>query len=127
MDAVEVEEHHVPINSGDSFQNASDNSIQQAASGTSKSDTSTIQSPSREIQEIKNTELRVSTTGHTPSHNSTQSSSNSFVVQPTTTSLSNSNNLNQKSIPGSSNSVSTEITDFGSNKSDDKSENSDRR
>ena len=126
LDAVEVEEHHVPINSGDSFQNASDNSIQQAASGTSTSDTSTIQSPSREIQEMKNTELRVSTTGHTPSHNSTQSTSNSFVVQPTTTS-SNSNNLNQKSIPGSSTSVSTDITDFGSTKSDDKSENSDRR
>ena len=126
MDAVEVEEHHVPINSGDSFQNASDNSIQQAASGTSTSDTSTIQSPSREVQEMKNTDLRVSTTGHTPSHNSTQSTSNSFVVQPTTTS-SNSNNLNQKSIPGSSTSVSTDITDFGSTKSDEKSENSDRR
>ena len=115
-----MEEHHVPLNSGDSLQNTSDNSIQQSASVTSTSDASrAIQSPSREIHEIKPQELRVSTTG--PSHNTTQSTSN--PGQSTNTSLSNSNNLNQKSIPAGS----TDLAEFGSTKSDDKSESSDRR
>ena len=125
LDAAEVEEHHLPLNTGDNLQTPSENSIQQSASGTSTSDTSTIQSPSREIQELKSTEARVSNSGNTKSHNSAQSSTNTSTVQPSTTSsLSNSNNLNQKTVSGSSTSTSA---DFGSPKSDGKLENPERR
>ena len=114
MDAAEVEEHHVPLNSGDSLQHQPENSLQQSASGTSTSDTSTIQSPSREIHEIK------STTGNTPA------TTNSPNIQTTT--LNSSNNLNQKAIPGTSSNISGDrVEDFGTTKSDNKSENSDRR
>ena len=123
LDAVEVEEHHLPLNSGDNLQTTSENSIQQSASGTSTSDTSTIQSPSREIQELKSTELRVSTSGNT-SLNSAQSSTNASTVQPSTTSLSTTNNLNHKAVSGSSTSTSA---DLGSTKSDDKLEIPERR
>ena len=121
MDAAEVEEHHVPLNSGDSLQHQPENSLQQSASGTSTSDTSTIQSPSREIHEIKSTDKRVSGTGNTPA------TTNSPNIQ--TTNLNSSNNLNQKAIPGTSSTISGDHTeDFGTTKkSDNKSENSDRR
>ena len=120
MDAAEVEEHHVPLNSGDSLQHQPENSLQQSASGTSTSDTSTIQSPSREIHEIKSTDMRVSGTGNTPA------TTNSPNIQTTT--LNSSNNLNQKAIPGTSSTISGDrVEEFGTTKSDNKSENSDRR
>ena len=127
MDAVEVEEHQVPSGSGDTSHNQSESSIQQSASGTSTSDTSTIQSPSREIQESKNTELRASTSGSSSNINNTQSSVIPSVGQPSSTSQINTSNLNQKTAPGNVTTSAADV-EFGMSKSEEKkADNPDRR
>ena len=112
-----MEEHQLPLSSGDNTHSQSENSAQHS---TSTSETSTIQSPSREVPELKNTEMRSSTSGTVSGVPSIQSS-NVVPISHTPSSQITSSNLNQKKTSGNSTSTAAiEIVEFGSNKKEDK-------
>ena len=114
---MEVEENQTTSNSGDSSHNQSERSIQQSTSGASTSDASTIQSPSQEIQQLKPSESRTSSTciGDTQSSTVLNINPTSSASQQT-----NSSNINQKPSTTSSSVATVEVTDLGPAKSDEK-------
>ena len=99
--SAEVEKHQLPLISEDKTHSQLENSAQHS---TSTGETSTIQSPSEEVSELKNMEIRSSTSSTVSGVTSIQSLNVVPIPHPPSSQIT-SNNLNQKET--SENSTST--------------------
>ena len=99
--SAEVEKHQLPLISEDKTHSQLENSAQHS---TSTGETATIQSPSEEVSELKDMEIRSSTSSTVSGVTSIQSLNVVPIPHPPSSQIT-SNNLNQKET--SENSTST--------------------
>ena len=106
--SAEVKKHQLPLISEDKTHSQLENSAQHS---TSTGETSTIQSPSEEVSELKNMEMRSSTSSTATGVTSIQSLNVVTISHPPPSEIT-TNNLNQKET--SENSTSTAAIEIAS-------------